>query len=101
MTIDDYLAAAPAKHRALLSHVRRKIKAVAPMATESISYGMPTFKLNGKRLAYFASWKDHCALYGLGGGTIRFTPQEPLADREIGRLIKTRLAEIERAASVR
>jgi uncharacterized protein YdhG (YjbR/CyaY superfamily) len=98
-SVAEYLAGAPEKPRALLTRLRKTIKAAAPTATESISYGMPTFKHKGKRLAYFAYWKDHCALYGLGGRTIRFTAEEPLSEQMLTRMIKARLAEIERAAT--
>ena len=37
-----------------------------PDATELNSYGMPTYKHNGRALAHFAAAKKHCALYGGG-----------------------------------
>jgi uncharacterized protein YdhG (YjbR/CyaY superfamily) len=76
--------------------LRKAIKAAAPKATESISYGMAGFKYNGKRLVYFSYWKDHCALYGVGKGTIKFSADKPLADRLVTKLIKTKIAGIEK-----
>ena len=35
----------------------------APDANESISYGMPAYKLNGKPLVYFADYKSHIGFY--------------------------------------
>jgi uncharacterized protein YdhG (YjbR/CyaY superfamily) len=110
--IDEYLARLPADQRAALTKVRRTIKAAAPGATESISYRLPTFKLDGERLAYFGGAKAHCALYGLGaarfarelkgfdahGGTIRFTPDKPLPATLLTKLIKARVAEIKKGA---
>src|SRR5688500_12766587 len=93
--VDDYLAAAPEDKRAVLTKLRRTIKAAAPKATESVSYGIVGFKHKGKRLVYFGYWKTHCALYGMGNGvydahaaelkdynltkgTIRFSADKPL-----------------------
>jgi uncharacterized protein YdhG (YjbR/CyaY superfamily) len=111
-TVDDYLAAAPADKRAALMKLRKTIKAAAPKATEGISYGVVGFKHNGKRLVYFGYAKSHCALYGstrrfvdahtaelkaydLSKGTIRFTPEQPLPDRLVTKMIRARIAEIE------
>src|SRR5438067_12664106 len=96
-SVDAYLASAPAQQRAILLRLRLTIKAAAPTATESISYGMATFKYGGKRLAYYAYWKDHCALYGLGT-TIHITADKPLRDRALTNKITARIAEIDRPA---
>lgn len=112
-TVDDYLAKAPKDKRAGLVTLRKTIKAAAPKAAESISYGMPTFKQEGKRLAYFANWKDHYALYGMGSrfieahapemkryagskGTIRFPADKPIPERLVTKLVKARIAELEK-----
>jgi uncharacterized protein YdhG (YjbR/CyaY superfamily) len=96
-TVDDYLAAAPNDERLALMKLRKTIKAAAPKATELFSYGMVGFKQNGKRLVYLAYWADHCALYGSSEGTIKFTVDKPLSDRLVTKLVKARVAEIERA----
>jgi uncharacterized protein YdhG (YjbR/CyaY superfamily) len=113
-TVDDYLAVAPKDMRAALSRLRKTIKAAAPEATESVSYGIVGYKHKGQRLAYFGHWKTHCALYGLGNGvydayaaelkaydltkgTIRFLPDKPLPDRLVTKMVKARIAEIETA----
>lgn len=38
-----------------------------------MSYGMPTFDLNGHHLVYFSAWKDHIGLYPLytDGGPLK------------------------------
>ncbi len=107
-SVAEYLREAPADKRAALTKLRRTIKAAAPKAMESISYGMVGYKYEGKPLAYFAYAKVHCALYGLDAraadlsafdvgdkGTIRFTPEKPLPDRTVIKLIKARIAAIE------
>jgi uncharacterized protein YdhG (YjbR/CyaY superfamily) len=34
-----------------------------PKAEEAISYQIPTFKLHGSYVVYFAGWKQHYSLY--------------------------------------
>src|SRR4029077_18059924 len=63
-TADDYIATAPKDKRAALTTLRQTIKAAAPKANEIISYGMVGYKQGAKRVAYFAYWKTHIALYG-------------------------------------
>jgi uncharacterized protein YdhG (YjbR/CyaY superfamily) len=96
-TVGEYLAAAPTDQRAALGMLRRTIKAAAPKASEVISYGMAGFKYKGKPVVYFSYWKDHCALYGPGTGTIKFTADKPLSGRRVTSLVKTRIAAIDKA----
>ncbi len=56
-TVDQYIAGTPKEQHAALEKLRRTIKAAAPKATEGLSYGMVGYKLNGKYLVYFGSWK--------------------------------------------
>lgn len=60
--VDEYIAAAPAEHRAKLKELRALIKSCAPEAVEKISYGMPYYGYKG-RLAYFLLAKEHIGLY--------------------------------------
>jgi uncharacterized protein YdhG (YjbR/CyaY superfamily)/aminoglycoside phosphotransferase len=64
-TIDDYIGTFPDDVRAILDEVRRAIRKAAPAAQETISYQIPTFTLNGRRLVSFAVWKHHVSLYQL------------------------------------
>jgi uncharacterized protein YdhG (YjbR/CyaY superfamily) len=93
--VDAYLASLPEDARDALSLVRAAIKAAAPEAVESISYGMPTFKYRGKPLIYFMAAKKHCALYGTAEGTIRFPPAEPPPAARLQALVAARIADIE------
>ena len=52
--IDDYVASLPEHARVVVEEVRRRIHQVAPTATETISYQMPTLVLDGRRLVHFA-----------------------------------------------
>src|SRR5271157_3932223 len=60
--IDDYIATFPQNVQHKLRELRSAIKEAAPEAEESISYGMPTFKLNGN-LVHFAAYKKHIGFY--------------------------------------
>lgn len=110
-SIDAYLADLPVAQRTALEVLRRQILAAAPGAEECISYGLPTFKLNGN-LVHFGAAARHCAFYPgavvdrfaarLAGfetskGTIRFQPEKPLPPdlvREIVEHCVARNAEI-------
>ncbi|WP_370575321.1 iron chaperone [Methanomethylovorans sp.] len=51
--------------------LRKIIRESAPEAEEAISYGMPTFKLNGN-LVHFAAYKNHIGFYPTPSGIIAF-----------------------------
>lgn len=109
-SIDEYLDTVPSEHRGVLERLRKLIAATAPEAAESISYGVPTYKLSGRPLVYFGTAKQHFALYGISGiireqykddlagysmskGTIRFPWDGPFPSALIKKLVKASLAE--------
>lgn len=53
-SIDAYIGEFPANVRVLLLQLRATISSAAPTAIETISYGIPTYDLNGK-LVHFAA----------------------------------------------
>jgi uncharacterized protein YdhG (YjbR/CyaY superfamily) len=55
--------------------MRQTIQKAAPEAEEAISYGIPTFKLNGKNLVHFAGWKNHIGFYPTPSGTKAFAKE--------------------------
>src|SRR3954468_24815982 len=63
--VDEYVAALPDEAAAIVGRLRRLVHAVVPDAGEKISYGMPTFTLDGRPLVHVAAWKKHVALYPL------------------------------------
>lgn len=71
-TIDAYIGTFPADIQPVLERVRQAIRAAAPHATETMSYGMPTFDLLGKHLVFFAGWKQHVSVYPLPAGDAAF-----------------------------
>jgi uncharacterized protein YdhG (YjbR/CyaY superfamily) len=74
-TIDDYIAAFPKDAQQQLQRVRRAIAKAAPDADEAISYRIPTFKLNGHYLIYFAGFKTHIGLYPVQTDSAEFSPE--------------------------
>jgi uncharacterized protein YdhG (YjbR/CyaY superfamily) len=108
-TIDEYLAGVPDDKRVALERLRAQIRAAVPDATESISYGLPTFKLDGRWFVAFGVAKDHCSFYAgaapleavapelagyrLWKGTINFQADRPLPAELVARLIEVRIAE--------
>ena len=110
-SVAAYLRAVPPAPRAALQKLRKTIKAVAPKATEVISYGIPMFKHHGMLVGY-AAFKDHCSLfmsthltgalkqavapYVASKGTIRFTADKPLPATLVRKLVRARIAQNER-----
>ena len=113
--VDAFLAALPLEMRAALENLRRAIRAAAPDAEESISYGVPAFKYRGRPLVSFGAAKSHCsfyvqspavmeahrdelAAYDTSKGTVRFAPDAPLPDELVAKLVRARMAETDAAA---
>lgn len=62
-SIDEYIAGFPPATQKVLEELRALIKAAAPDATETISYAIPTFDLNGRHLVHFAGYERHVGFY--------------------------------------
>jgi uncharacterized protein YdhG (YjbR/CyaY superfamily) len=116
-TVDAYLAAATPAARGALQRIRRTIHAAAPDVEEGFSYGIPSFRLGGKTLMWFAAFKDHCSLFPTAAviaqyttqlerfdtakGTIRFDPGKPPSAALIARLVKARVAMVRPESELR
>lgn len=70
--IQNYLLQFPIEVQEKLAKIRSIVLAVAPDAIESISYGMPAYKLNKKPLVYFAGYKNHIGMYATPSGQAHF-----------------------------
>jgi uncharacterized protein YdhG (YjbR/CyaY superfamily) len=108
-TIDEYIAEFPPETAALLQQLRQLVHEIAPDATETISYAIPTFDLNGRHLVHFAGYAHHVGLYptpsGMeefreelepyksGKGSARFPLDQPLPVDLIRRIVEFRVAE--------
>jgi uncharacterized protein YdhG (YjbR/CyaY superfamily) len=109
-SIDEYIAGFPQDVQMVLEEIRQAVRAAAPDAEETISYQMPTFRLQGHNLVYFAAFKKHIgfypapigvaefeqalALYGAGKGTLKFPLNQPMPFDLISKLVKFRAQEI-------
>src|SRR2546422_5045120 len=108
-TIDEYIKASPKDVQGILQKVRLTIRKAAPKAVETISYQMPTFKLNGKGLVYFAAFKNHIGFYPIpsgieafeeelsqykqGKGSVQFPINQPVPFDLVRRIVRFRVKE--------
>jgi uncharacterized protein YdhG (YjbR/CyaY superfamily) len=112
--VDSYIAKQPSEAQPVLQLVRRVIRKVLPEAEETISYQIPTYKLAGQYVVYFAGWKKHWSLYPvtepvraklgrelasyeLSKGTVRFPLSDPVPTKLVERIVK----ELARAPGTR
>src|SRR5216117_3815551 len=63
LSVDEYIKTFPKDVQRILEKMRETVKKAVPGVVEGISYQMPTFKLNGKALVYFAAFKSHIGFY--------------------------------------
>lgn len=113
-TVAEYLARVPRPAHATLQKLRAAIRSALPReATETISYGIPAFRLK-KVLVWYAAFADHCSLfptaaviaafktdlkpYKTSKGTIHFPLDKPLPIALIQKLVKARLAQTNSSA---
>lgn len=73
--IDNYISAFPPEVQEILKQIRAIIMKTAPEAKESIAYGMPAYKTNGKPLVYFAGYKNHIGFYATPSGHEKFADE--------------------------
>jgi uncharacterized protein YdhG (YjbR/CyaY superfamily) len=71
LRIDKYIANFPNDVQEILEKIRATIREAAPDAEETISYQMPTFRLNGN-LVHFAAYKKHIGFYPTPSGIEKF-----------------------------
>lgn len=107
--VDEYIQEFEGETRDRLVAIRKLICDSAPEAVESISYGMPAYKVNGKPLVYFAGYKSHIGFYATptghkafekelskykqGKGSVQFPLNEPLPAKLVQEIVLFRLAE--------
>jgi len=114
-SIDEYIAEFPPETQKVLEEVRGLIKASAPDATETISYAIPTFDLNGHHLVHFAGYAKHVGFYPVpsaaeafkeelkpykqGKGSVQFPLNQPMPLDLIRRMVEFRVEETTRKAA--
>jgi uncharacterized protein YdhG (YjbR/CyaY superfamily) len=108
-SIDEYIAGFPPETQKVLGELRALIKASAPDATETVSYAIPTFDLNGRHLVHFAGYASHIGFYPvpsaleafkeelkpykIGTGSAQFPLGQPLPTDLIRRIVEFRVEE--------
>jgi uncharacterized protein YdhG (YjbR/CyaY superfamily) len=107
-SVDEYISTFPEDIQIILQKIRKTVRQSAPKAEETISYRIPTFKLNGN-LVHFAAFKDHIgffptssprrafkkelAKYKGGKGTIQFPLDKPIPYVLIKKITRYRVKE--------
>ncbi len=107
-TIDEYIQPLSPAVQEKLQALRQIVLQIAPEATEKISWGMPTFMLNGI-LIQFAAHKEHIGLYPgpvaiehfadkLSGyktskGTIQLPFDQPIPKELVEEIVRYRLEQ--------
>lgn len=107
-TVDEYLANFSGETRKKLDTIRKMIKKEIPSGEEVISYGIPTIKIEGKYIIYFAGYPNHVSIYPLpqneqlreeiksyiaGKGTLKFPLDKPLPVELIQKVIQAKLED--------
>ncbi len=109
--IDEYISGFPPETRRVLRQLRAVIRSAAPEATETISYGIPTFDLHGKHLVHFGGFARHVGFYPTpsgteefqqalagyksGKGSVQFRLDEPLPEDLVREIVAFRVREVE------
>lgn len=109
ISIDAYIAGFPKEVRPLLEQLRCTIASAAPGAQEAISYRMPTLRLNGAYLIYFAGFKKHIGVYPVladspgfeqalapyasGKATLKFALDKPIPFALIAKVVRAKVRQ--------
>ena len=108
MTVNQYIAKFPKDIQKILKTIRATVRKTAPGSEELISYRVPTYKVNGHPIFYFAAFKDHIGLYPMTGpvktkfkkevarykggkGTIQLPLDEPIPYDLVRRIVKFKM----------
>lgn len=108
-SVAAYLASFPKDVQVTLRAVRATLRKALPRADETLSYNIPTYKIDDQIVIYFAGWKSFVSIYPAlvadasvtaamapyrtNKGTLQFAYGEPVPLKLIERLAKARAKE--------
>ena len=110
-SVDEYISEFPPETQEVLQEVRAVVRTAAPGTTETISYAIPTFDLNGRHLVHFAGFARHIGFYPgavtvgeafaeelepykRGKGSVQFPLDRPMPTDLIRRMVEFRVGEV-------
>ena len=106
--VNKYISNLPVEQQIALERVRQIIKNTVPEAQEYLSYKMPAYHFHGM-IGGFAAFKNHCSFFPwdsktidvfkdeltgfkTSAGTIQFTPEKPLSEELLQKILRYRVA---------
>ena len=111
--VAHHLASASDAGREFYGILRDIVQHHAPEATQEISYAMPVFLVDGKRLLHAAPWKAHLAIYPLpeerdldpqttaalathssGASTLKLLYKQPFPTELVDAVVRAHLARL-------
>lgn len=108
--VDAYISGFPSDAQPQLEKMRETIRRAAPMAQETISYEMPVYVLDGKKLVWFGGFKSHVgfypgaaavsafekdlAPYTTAKGSVQFPLADPLPVELVTRMVQFRVKHV-------
>jgi uncharacterized protein YdhG (YjbR/CyaY superfamily) len=110
-SVEAYLASLDPAQRRSVEALRAAILAAVPTATETISYGIPTVRVDGRMLLSYAAYRTHLGIYPAsrvvlaalgddlapylsGKATIRLPSEEPIPSSLVERIVRARVDEL-------
>lgn len=114
--VSEYIENISTDEKNALSALRQQILRIVPNLDERLSRGVPFFYYRGKRAVGFRSSKNHLSFFIMEGNVmnelrneiadfdnsstvIRFTPDKPLPENLIKKLVLARIKEIDQTLS--
>jgi len=107
--IDDFIITQPEDVQPKLENIRHLVRKAIPKSEEAISYNIPTFKLNGHYVIWFAAHKAFISIYPIptgstalrkemepfvkGKGTLQFPLTKPIPYDLIKKIALARMKE--------
>jgi len=111
ITVKEYIEKEALEIQEILNNLITIVKELAPNAEESISFGMPTYKLEGKFIVQFHAakthlgfypqsnaiehFKDKLSIYKTGKHTVNFLYNKPIPYQLIKEIIAYRIQHSE------